>query len=181
MNSLHQRRQAPTALWVAVTVLTLPLTAHAELIVALHANPVVDSQRITLADVADITATTNNEGTIAGHIDLEEFRSGKSSLIMNRSYIRIRLMVAGWGPDELRISGPEKIVVEYEEPEPIADTEIEAAATRTMQQMLGVPADEIRVRLSGPFVASLPTKIRQRPDLRIEVLPPSTPRWNVAK
>ncbi len=165
-----------TGFCAALVVLVLPVVACAELIVQLRANPVVDSRQITLADVADISATTNNEAVIAGQIDLADLENSKRSLFLNRSFVRIRLMVAGWDSSELRVSGPEKILVEYEEPEPLADTDIEIAATRTMQQMLGVPEEELRIRLASPFVSALPTQIRERPDLRVEVMPPSSAR-----
>ncbi len=154
----------------------VPVAARAELVVQLRDNPIVTSRHVTLADVADVSSTTTSEKTIAEHLDLIELKPTEQATMMNRSYVRIRLQVAGWGSDEIRLSGPEKIFVEYEEPQPIADEDIEVAAMKTIQKVLGIPAEELRVRLVSPFVTALPTGVRNRSDLRVEVLPPTAGR-----
>lgn len=145
--------------------------AGAQILVRLRPDPVVHQREVRLADVAAIQAPTPQIAAVIGRADVATIGPTETSVVLKKSYARIRLMLAGW-QSSLVVDGPESIIVTYAPPKPLTDIDVEQAAEDMMQNILGAEDGEIRVRLTAPFVQTLPQDVREMSGLRIDVLPP---------
>ena len=148
-------------------------TCCAEIRITLRNNPVVTSRQIKLSDVADVSSTSDAQQKFASQIDLKPIPAGKRTLALTRSYVQIRLMLAGWSRDDIFIQGRALTTVSYDPPRPISDTDVENAARKTMLQVMGVPEENLKVSLLRSFVDSLPPSLKTMPGLRVDVIPPA--------
>ncbi len=151
-------------------------TCCAEITITLRNNPVVTSRQIKLSDIADVSSSSDVQRRFASQVDLKPIPDGKMTMSLTRSYIQIRLMLAGWSREDISIDGSTLTTVSYEEPAPITDADVEKAAIKTMQQVMGVPEENLKVSLLRSFVDSLTPSIRTQPGLRVDVIPPTDVR-----
>ncbi len=136
----------------------------------------VSESRIQLSDVADIRADSDATAQKLSELDVAVLDEDSESLLLTARRISIRLRLAGFTPDAFVLTGSPDVLVQRLARRPITDSRIEQAAIPTMVSALGVDADHLSVQLSTPLVATLPRVLRSDPDIRVEVLPPLTPR-----
>ncbi len=140
--------------------------------IRLESAATVSSREIRLRDVASIRCRDANTKDMVGAIDLAQLKDNETSRVLSASFVRIRLLLAGWQADQLSVDGPDEIHVTYREPLPLTDADIELAALATMQTILNTEPDRLRVRLTAPFMQVLPANLQKESGLRAEVLPP---------
>ena len=172
----HFRHSGIRAAALLIAAFAPTACLQADLFVELKDNPVVSDREVRLSDIASVTGTSRNEAALAGNIDVAVLKSDETAVRINRSYLGIRIALAGWDRDSVRIDGPDSITIRFREPEPLSDSDIESAATVTMQQVLGTAPEDIRVRLRKPFVQTLPAGLQKRAGIRVEVSPPAATR-----
>lgn len=170
MMTMHGRMTF--SLWLFLAAALLPSKASGELLIRLERNPAVATRKVRLTDIATIMATSRNAAVLAGRLEIGEIDPQSTSATISQTYLQIRLTLAGWKPNEIRIDGPDEIIVVLNEPAPLTDADVEQAALKTMQEILGVDSDELRVTLSSGVMERLPKNVRTQGGLRVEVTPP---------
>jgi flagella basal body P-ring formation protein FlgA len=157
---------------VTVVLVGVADQGAAQIVVRLHRDPVVSRSDVRLGDIATITARSSRDSAALSSVDIADIRSGEEATTVRRSYIRIRLMLAGWGRDTLVVEGPETVRIKYGKLQPVTDADVERAALEAMLVMPGTDEENLQVRLMGVFMASLLPRVRQLGGLRVEVSPP---------
>lgn len=133
----------------------------------------VTSRLVLLGDVATITCSNSGMKLRASQLDIAELGEKETSCEITASLIRIRLILNGWGTDEVETTGAERIRVQFREPRRLSDADVEAAALKCLSENCEIPQDQLQVRLSEKFTAGLAASIRELDGLRAEVLPPA--------
>lgn len=136
----------------------------------------VGDLKFSLGSVAQITCRDLQMQRRISAIDIGEFQADESIKTLTQSFISIRLQLSGIRRDAFEIDGAQNCQVEYQLPSPLTDFEVEAAGGQAFRDALGGEAKDVRVRLTGPFMSSLPTGIKEKPGLRAEVMPPNPGR-----
>lgn len=132
----------------------------------------VGEMKFSLGSVAQITCPDLQMQRRISAIDIGAFRPDESVKTLSQSFITIRLQLSGIPRDAFEIDGAPNCQVEYQLPSVLTDFEVEAAGGQAFRDALGGEAKDVRVRLTGPFMSSLPTGIKEKPGLRAEVMPP---------
>ena len=160
-------------LFAVAILLALTAQCKAQIIVRLNRDPVVGRREVRLDDIATITSASPQAAAIIGRLDVATIPSARTGTTLNTSFVRIRLMLAGWRQPELIVQGPEEgVKITYVESPPITDADIERAAQDAMLTMFDTTEDNIRVRLTNVFMSTLTPKLREQAGLRVEVFPP---------
>ncbi|MEO2030913.1 MAG: flagellar basal body P-ring formation chaperone FlgA [Planctomycetaceae bacterium] len=161
---------------VFVFAVSVAVPAGARIQIELRPDAAVESSEIRLGDIADIRGAAPRSVSTLQKLDIARLRVGQDSLSIRLSRVAIRLQLAGWSLQDFQVTGAPTVVVTRRIPEPVTDTAIEAAALDTMRKTFNVPSEELRVRLTSPFMTSLPRALQQDESLRLEVLPPLSSR-----
>ncbi|MEZ6061520.1 MAG: flagellar basal body P-ring formation chaperone FlgA [Planctomycetaceae bacterium] len=140
--------------------------------VRLNAETTVTARDVQLQHVATIRCRDARIAAQIGAVDVASLKDDETSKTLSTSFVRIRLLLAGWQADRLVVDGPPTITISYREAQPLTDVDIELAALSTVQTVFGAEPDELRVRLTSPFMQVLPRNIQEQTGLRAEVLPP---------
>ena len=127
---------------------------------------------VRLDDIATITAASPRVIATIGSVDVASIPSPEVSTTVSSSFIRIRLMLAGWQKSAVVVEGPEAVLITYAESNPVTDADVERAARDAMLLMPGTDEDNLQVRLTDVFMASLAPQLRERGGLRVEVSSP---------
>ena len=154
----------------------MAVPAGARVQIELRPEAAVESSEIRLGDIADIRGAARRSSTTLQKLDIAQLREGQDRLSIRLSRVAIRLQLAGWSLQDFQVDGAKTVLVTRRIPELVTDTAIEAAALDTMRKTFNVPSEELRVRLTSPFMKSLPRTIQQDESLRLEVLPPLNSR-----
>jgi flagellar basal body P-ring formation protein FlgA len=105
-------------------------------------------------------------------LDLTGIQPHQQALVLDRSLIFVRLLLAGFDRESFTLTGAERVVVEMV-PEPnLSDLGIEQTAHRALFREFAVSPEDLKVRLLNPFIG--PWLSAEPEDLKIEVVPPST-------
>ncbi len=160
------------SMFAIVVLLGLAGQASAQITVRLHRDPVVGSREVRLDDIATITAGSPQLVAAIGRIDVASIQAPDTIATLTTSFVRIRLMLAGWQQNALVVQGPESVMITYVESQPVTDADVERAARDAMLLMFGTTEDNIQVRLRDVFMSAVPRQFRELPGLRIEVSPP---------
>lgn len=140
--------------------------------IVLQPNVTVSTFHVTLGDIADVRTTSQSAESLIKSLDVATLKDPDASTVLTRSFLMIRLSLDGWRRNEVSIVGAETVKVTFRLPSELTDIDVEAAAVKTMAVLHGVAEDELRVRLTSPFMQSVPQAIRDAADLHLEVLPP---------
>jgi flagellar basal body P-ring formation protein FlgA len=144
----------------------------AQITVRLHREPVVSQREVRLDDIATITAASPRVMAAIGSVDVASIPLPEVGTTVSSSFIRIRLMLAGWQKSALVVEGPEAVLITYEKSHPVTDVDVERAARDAMLIMPGTDEDNLQVRLTDVFMATLSPQLRERGGLRVEVSSP---------
>ncbi|GAB5440640.1 MAG: hypothetical protein Fues2KO_09890 [Fuerstiella sp.] len=161
-----------SGLVVLSAVVFCPTSVSAQISITLHDRPVVQQREFALGDVADVHAPSQAQQLFLSRIALKPIVSDADSVVITREFLAFRMVFAGWARDQITFAGPERVVVQLRQPLPLSDQEIEEAATRTMQHVLGVDRADVRVHLRTAFVNTLPPSLRKTPGLTVQVAAP---------
>lgn len=144
--------------------------------IALPDQASVKYAQVRLGDIANITTSDAALKRRVSELEVAEFGQGQTRALVKQSRISILLRLTGLPVSQLQIEGPRVVQVEFAPPASLTDLDVEAAAKQTFLEQHGGQPDDLRVRLTSPFMASLGAAIRERRGLRIEVLPLREPR-----
>ena len=150
--------------------------AASPLALDLPAEVTVGTRHVSAADLVSSTDTAGPLLNRLRAIDVAEIPEDATELTLRKSLLRIRLMLAGLDAGNLQVTGPEVIHVKLVEPVPLADTDVEAAAVKTLAWSLGVNVEDLQVGLNRPFMQTVPPSVRAVPGLRVEVSAPLRPQ-----
>ncbi|MCP4784349.1 MAG: flagellar basal body P-ring formation protein FlgA [Fuerstiella sp.] len=107
-----------------------------------------------------------------GRIDVASIAAPDTGKTLSAAFVRYRLLLAGWQQTAIVVEGPERVLITYAESQPITDADIERSAREALATMFGAIEIDIRVRLSGVFMSTLPAHVQEQTNLRVEVSPP---------
>ena len=142
-----------------LAVLLCPLAAFASaaepVSVALSERTTVRTSLVSLGDVAAITGGTERERAAVAKLDLVEISAREPNATLTRRYVETRLVLAGFEPTRVAVSGPERIAI-LPARRPVTANEIEAAARAELARQLPFPATAVRIELVQPIAAKLP-------------------------
>ena len=141
-------------------------------VISLAPITTVHSKNVSLADLIEGAKGDEHAQRLFRDIDVGVIAAEESEVAIRQSFLKIRLMLAGWRASEFRMTGPETILVRYEPPPPVSDSDIEAVALKTVATTSEVSEKELRVQLNRPLMTTLSRIAQETPELRIEVLPP---------
>ncbi|WP_437187500.1 flagellar basal body P-ring formation chaperone FlgA [Planctomicrobium sp. SH668] len=128
------------------------------------------SEQVKLGDIATIVDRNPIRRAKLASLDLIAFDATKDVTI-ERSFIDIRIMLAGFESEQIQILGPEKILLQTPPATVMTDLVVEQAALESISQQYSIPVEEIRVRLVSPFMTTaLPPGMELRHP-RLEVMP----------
>lgn len=144
----------------------------AQIILRLPPNVTVHSRNVRMIDIVTPSVADQRAALMLRLADVATIKPDSSEVEIKKSFLRIRLMLAGWSEDRFRIDGPDTVVVRFEEGRVTTDSDVEKAATETMAVVLGARDEDLRVRLSRPFMQSLPSALQTKYGLRVEVSAP---------
>lgn len=140
--------------------------------VALAERASVRFQQIQLGDIANITASNAALKRRLAELEIGDVPSDVFGVTLKKSKISILIRLNGIPREQFELDGPDSIRVEYNPPAALTDADVEQAAEATFLEVLGGKPEDLRVRLSGPFLASVARGIRDRKGLRVEVMAP---------
>ena len=177
MRDIYHSSQAST--WkvvmlpfLVVVLMGLADESAAQITVRLHREPVVSQREVRLDDIATITGASSRMKTAIGRVDVASIPAPELSTKVTLPFIQIRLMLAGWQKSAVVVQGSESVLITYAESDPITDADVELAARDAMLIMPGTDEDNLQVRLTGVFMATIAPQLRERGGLRVEVESP---------
>jgi flagella basal body P-ring formation protein FlgA len=140
--------------------------------IRLHETAPVSTREVLLHDIATITSPISQLSRTIGSIDVASLSPETDQKTVSASYVRIRLILAGWSKDQIDISGPDEVDIRYREAAALTDADIELAALETMKVVLNQTSDDLKVRLTTPVMNTMSQNLQRTKGLRAEVLPP---------
>ncbi len=159
----------------SITLLTAN-SAFGQAQIELREEVEMDHDDVQLGDIARIHAADPDVRQHISELDMGVLDGETTGLMIGRSRVAIRLRLSGLDASEFQISGATKSVVRRRVPQVVTDSAIESAAVPTMEDALGVPASQLRVRLNSPMMATLPKQVQDEVGLRVEVQSPLSAR-----
>ncbi len=136
----------------------------------------VSENAVSLGSVADIITDDGNLRARLAVVDVALLKPGQITATVSPSFIEIRLRLAGFRQDQFEVTGGDECRLELTEPVLLSDREVQEVAMLAFQKALSIPAEDLRVCLTAPFVASLPSAARSQTGLRVEVAMPAGDR-----
>ncbi|MBL8816288.1 MAG: flagellar basal body P-ring formation protein FlgA [Planctomyces sp.] len=154
-------------------LLMLCSTARGELRIRLRAESTVTSTSVRLGDIARVSGSNESEKEDAAKAVVGQLSDPDDTLELNAETIRVELALAGFDYEQIHVSGPEQVLVDYRAPLELTDADVESSAQAAVEAAFDASADDIRVRMASPLIGSLPGNIRKLDGLRAEVSPPA--------
>ncbi|WP_437204128.1 flagellar basal body P-ring formation chaperone FlgA [Planctomicrobium sp. SH664] len=122
-------------------------------VVQLQPGSRAGGSHVRLGDVAEIVDQNPNRKLRLQEIDLADLR-GDEDLLLTRSRVEVRLLLAGYAPDEVTVTGPERILVRPLKPVELTDLGIEQAVFQQLCEQYQVSPSDLHVKLVNPFLGS---------------------------
>lgn len=164
------------ALLLAVPVCSpAPVKAQGGVTVHLPEQIAVPEGVVRLADLATITGASKRDIARVSHVDVLGLDERRTDVSLTRERIRLRLLLAGWDEPQVQFSGAEVVHVSVIEEQPWSDLRVEEEIRRVLVRQMGLPVDDLQVRLSAPFLETLPEPMQVGSDWRPDPLPPLRP------
>lgn len=157
---------------VVVCALSAVTAGAEQVVVQLKDVAPVTQRTVTLKDVAVIFCTDAARQAVLEAIEVAALQETDETFTIDSQSVLIRLVLNGQPPDDFRMEGAAKSVVEFREPHVMSDSDIETAAADMIHKVLGIPGEDLQVRLSAPLMQLMPKDLRTDDGLRVEVLPP---------
>jgi flagella basal body P-ring formation protein FlgA len=142
------------------------------LTITLPAEASVRDRHVRLADVVRITGGQPAEAAAMAQTDLLLLEDPAQETVVSRERIRVRVLLAGWDHVPLVFTGAESVKITLEETPAWTDIRIEEAIRGMLAEAMHVPQDDLQVRLTEPFLESLPSSVSPGPAFRPDPVPP---------
>lgn len=159
----------------AACLAALPMSARAQAppsVVRLKAQASVTGAEVRLSDIAEISDQDRRRHMQLGELDLHHLLPGEQETIVDKAFVRVRILLAGFDPETVAVTGADRIRVVQMDPARLTDLGIEEAALRTLAQHYHVPTDDLQVRLLQPLIGPWLSDKEDLANVRAEVAPP---------
>ncbi|MCA9010472.1 MAG: flagellar basal body P-ring formation protein FlgA [Planctomycetaceae bacterium] len=151
-----------------------PQTAVAdEIRVHLNAQAVVSDTTVLLGSIATVSCHDPRQTKAVEVVDVKLLDITQPSETISQRLVRIRLILAGYKIEDLRMTGADQTVVVFQPPQKLTDAQVEQQALEVLSQAFNVAPEDLRVTLQSGFVQSLSSDIRGMDALELKILPPS--------
>ncbi|WP_437192237.1 flagellar basal body P-ring formation chaperone FlgA [Planctomicrobium sp. SH527] len=178
LRSHHIRSQqilcviATMIAWGNVSLALAQSSDSARSAIRLKPTTTVSRTQVRLGDVADIIDNNPARRAELQNLDLAKFDQN-SELTLDRSFIEIRIQLAGFERSTIAISGEEIVTITPPLPVTLTDLGIEELVHAKLCHQFAVLPEDLNVKLVTPFMtnAGLDPQRLQHP--RIEVMPVS--------
>ncbi len=145
----------------------------AEIQIQLNETAVVSSEKVLLSSIATVLCSDPVRVKEVEAVELKLLDLTLPSETISKRFVHIRLIIAGFRMEDLRISGADQTVVTFQQPQKLTDTQIEECALRVLSQAVNAAPADLQVLLQSGFVQSLPDNLRDMNALQLKVLPPA--------
>lgn len=138
--------------------------------IRLKASAVVASPRVRLADVAEVIDADPARRERLQDLDLANL-DDQHELTMQRSFIEIRVLLAGFDRESLTFRGPQAVTVTHREPVSLTDLGVEQAVFESLCRQFDIPREDLRVKLVSPFIGTWLIDAARLQQPQIELVP----------
>ncbi|WP_437227762.1 flagellar basal body P-ring formation chaperone FlgA [Planctomicrobium sp. SH661] len=128
-----------------------------------------DSQ-VKLGDVATITDQDPVRRKALAELDLATFQADRD-LTIDRSFVEIRILLAGHDAGRVLVKGPEKITILAPPEFALNDLGVEQAVFEALTRQFSIPPEDLRVKLVSPFISSGIPGLESLKHPRLELMP----------
>ncbi len=137
--------------------------------VRIKPSAVISGSQVRLGDVADVIDTNPVRRARLQDLDLAVFQSDKP-MSLDRDLIGIRVQLAGYERDSIVFTGESQVQLTAPTPINLTDLAVERAAFDELTHQFSVPPEDLNVKLTSPFLNSLPQDVTNLSSPRIEVM-----------
>lgn len=159
-------------LFAGLSSVASPIIA-AEIRVQLRETAIVNSNQVLLSSIATIDCSDLIQKAEVENVELKLLDLTQPSELISQRFVTIRLVVAGFSMDELKVSGASQTVVVFQPPSKLTDTQVEDQAILVLSQSLNAKPEDLNVLLQNGFVQSLPEGLQKADGLELKVLAPA--------
>lgn len=162
-----------TALVVGPGSDTLLLAQYAQsgtATVQLQAEVKLAGPQVKLGDVAKITDRDRDRQLTLLALDLATLVPDQE-LTLERSFIEIRILLAGYDPASVTVKGPDRITISPPPEVLLTDLGVEQAVFESLCQQFSISAEDLRVKLVSPFISSFQQGLESLQHPRLELMP----------
>lgn len=138
--------------------------------IRLKSSAVVASPRVRLADVADVIDADPARRERLRDLDLARLDQ-QQELTLQRTFVEIRVLLAGFDRESLTFQGPQAVTVLAREPVSLTDLGVEQAVFDSLCRQFDVPREDLRVKLVSPFIGTWLMNAAQLKQPQIELVP----------
>lgn len=144
-----------------------------EIRIHLNAQAVVSETTVLLGSIATVSCNDQRLTKAIEAVDVKLLDITQPSETISQRLVRIRLILAGYKIEDLRMTGADQTVVIFQPPQKLTDAQVEQQALEVLSQAFNVAPEDLRVTLQSGFVQSLSADIRGMDALELKILPPS--------
>ncbi len=144
-----------------------------EIQIQLRETSVVHSNLVLLSSIATVSCSDSVRKKEAEDVEVKLLDQTKTSEIISQRFVNIRLIIAGFQIENLKISGANQTVVAFQPMQKLTDTQVEEQAVIVLSQAVNAEPDDLKVLLQSGFVQTLPDNLREMDGLQLKILPPA--------
>lgn len=144
-----------------------------EIRIHINAQAVVSDTTVLLGAIATVTCSDPLRAKAVETVDVKLLDITQPSETISQRLVQIRLILAGYKMEDLRMTGADRTVVVFQPPQKLTDAQVEQQASEVLSQAFNVAPEDLRVSLQSGFVQSLSAEIRDQEALELKILPPA--------
>ncbi len=144
-----------------------------EIRIHLNAQAVVPDTTVLLGSIATVTCSDPLRTKAVEAVDVKLLDITQPPETISQRLVQIRLILAGYKMEDLRMTGADRTVVVFQPPQKLTDAQVEQQASEVLSQAFNVAPEDLRVSLQSGFVQSLSAEIRDQEALELKILPPA--------
>lgn len=137
------------------------------------------TSQVKLGDVCTITDQDRARQQVLQSLDLAVMKQDQN-LKIDRSLIKIRLMLAGYEADQIVFQGASEVLVEHPPEVALTDLGVEQAVHESLCRQFSIIPEDLRVKMISPLIGNGLPELTQIRHPRLELLPsPQIPMGRV--
>ena len=152
-----------------------PLIAGDSITVRLHERVHVSESIVRVRHVAEVSGSNMTAVDRARELDVMNPTEENAEQILTRELLQVRLLLAGFPLDAVTMNGADAVTVSFAMVSPYSSLDVEHAAATSMAGALGIPLEDVRVKLAAPLEMPQDTRTTGNQRISIDVLPPVRP------
>ncbi len=158
--------------WGSVNLALAQSTDASRSAIRLKPTTTVSRTQVRLGDVADIVDNNPVRRAELQNLDLASFDQS-SELTLDRSFIEIRIQLAGFERSTISMSGEETVTITPPLPVTLTDLGIEELVHSKLCNQFAILPEDLNVKLVTPFMSNSGVDPQRLQHPRIEVMPVS--------